>query len=348
MQYQKYFPNHIIIGLIFCYCLGSSCRSKTDVPHPTLSQIDLPLTSYRFDSALYSIDTSHLLQGIEQLGLAQPDFTSLFFQQITGFEKHGLDQDFIKAVHHFLTYKDYRNLYDSVQKKYPQVKDIDQKLETLFKHIHYYFPEEKWQQVYYFISGLNQWSAITYDSIVGVGLDMHLGKDFPFYQSANLGFAQYQIDRFEKEYIPINVAKVIYENKYPFVPENSTLLDMMIQKGKQMQFLAYTMPDTKANLLLGYTPEQLKWCEDNERMIWNFFAAKKLLYATQWQEIFRYINDGPTSTGMPPESPGNIGTWIGWRIIQHYMNEHPEKTLPNVLNEKQNSLQLLKEAKYKP
>jgi hypothetical protein len=49
-------------------------------------------------------------------------------------------------------------------------------------------------------------------------------------------------------------------------------------------------------------------------MIWHYFSQRKLLYSTQWADIMRYINEGPTSMGMPPESPGNIGSFIGWQI----------------------------------
>jgi hypothetical protein len=252
----------------------------------------------------------------------------------------------MNSVKHFLTYKDYVALYDTVQKVFPDVKDIDKELESLFKHVKYYFPKEKLGDVYYFISGLNSWSAITVDTSLGIGLDMYLGKDYPNYAAVQL--PQYEIEHCSKEYIPVNASKVIYENMYPFEPDGKNLLDLMLMKGKELLFESYMLPNTKTELLIGYTPAQLKWCEQNEAFIWNYFSVQKLLYSTNWQDIMRYVNTGPSSTGMPPESPGNIGTWIGWRIIQEYMDHHPEKTLPDLLNEMLDSQAFLRESGYRP
>jgi len=245
-----------------------------------------------------------------------------------------------------LTYKDYRALFDTVFLRFPDVKAIDAEMLDLFKHIKYYFPEKKLGTVYYFTTGLNFWSAVTVDSAVGIGLDMYLGKQYPFYASVQI--PAYQIERCEREYIPVNAAKAIYEDMYEFNAEGKTLLDLMIIKGKEQLFLEYTMPDKKEDLLIGYTPTQLKWCLDNEGMIWSYFAKQKLLYSTHWQQILRYVNDGPNSTGMPPESPGNIGTFIGWQIVRKYLEEHPEKKWTDLLNDKTDSQALLREAAYKP
>ena len=61
-----------------------------------------------------------------------------------------------------------------------------------------------------------------------------------------------------------------------------------------------------------------------------------------------YVNNGPTSTGMPPESPGNIGSWIGWQIIKKYMHQHPEKKLLDILNDKNDAQTFLRESGYRP
>ena len=83
-------------------------------------------------------------------------------------------------------------------------------------------------------------------------------------------------------------------------------------------------------------------------MVWHYFAKRNLLYSTQWQEMMRYVNDGPYSTGMPLESPGNIGTWVGHQIIKAYMKKHPEKTFVDVMQMTMDSQTFLRESGYKP
>jgi hypothetical protein len=43
------------------------------------------------------------------------------------------------------------------------------------------------------------------------------------------------------------------------------------------------------------------------------------------------MNDGPFTNGFPRESPGHIGEWIGHRMVQAYLNEHPEVSFAELL-----------------
>ncbi|HOZ50217.1 MAG TPA: hypothetical protein PLU17_00045 [Chitinophagaceae bacterium] len=348
MSRQKYYLKYLYL-LTVCYLtisLFSSCESSKNKKEIDVSKIDVQLKSHRFDKDLFACDTNHLKESINVLGNKYPDFANVYFKEITGFDRNNDNLVFLNSVRHFITYKDYKNLYDTVQIVFPNTNEMDASLSQLFKHVKYYFPNEKLGDVYYFISGLNSWSAVTVDTALGIGLDMHLGKDYPYYASVQL--PEYQIEHCEKEYIPINASKVIYENIFPFEPDGKNLLELMLMKGKQQLFMEYTLPTTNDELLMGYTTKQLEWCKDNEAMIWNYFSAQKLLYSTNWQDVMRYVNEGPNSTGMPLESPGNIGTWIGWQIIRKYMDEHPEKTMVDILKSSIDAQTLLRDSGYRP
>jgi hypothetical protein len=347
MILQKYSLN-ILQVLIVCYLISVniSCNHPNAKKNIDASNIKINYQAIRFDRLLFACDTNDIAESVNQLGNLHPDFASVYFNEMTGFSKGNDTTLFNQSVRHFLTYKDYKGLNDTVQKHFPDTKDIDKQLEEVFKHIQYYFPKEKYGTVYYFLSGLNSWSAVTIDTLVGVGLDMFLGANYPFYNSVQL--PAYQIERCEKEYIPVNVSKAIYENIVPFDATGKTLLDLMISKGKQQVFAEYTNPSIKDEILIGYQSAQLKWVQDNEAMVWNYFAEKKLLYSTQWQEMMRYVTDGPTSTGMPAESPGNIGTFIGWQIVRKYIENHPEEKLADILTSKTDSQSFLIESGYKP
>ena len=346
MTKQKYYL-HLLCVLSVCYfviSLFSACTTPGDRKKIDVSKIPARVHAIRFDQELYACDTNHLAETVNRLGDKYPDFASVYFKDLTGFARNGNNEQFLASVKHFLTYKDYRGLYDTVQKKFPDVSDINHELEMLFKHIRYYFPKEKTGDVYYFISGLNNWSAVTVDTALGIGLDMYLGTNYPFYPSVEL--PAYEIQRCEKKYIPINAARVLYENMYPYNPDGKNLLELMLLKGRQLVFMEYVLPEAGDDLLMGYTPAQLKWCTENEAMIWNYFSAQKLLYSTNWQDMIRYVNDGPTSTGMPPESPGNIGSWIGWQIVRTYMKAHPEKSMTDIVSGPLDVQAFLRDAAY--
>lgn len=331
--------------LIACYFLILfSCTNKeNDVD---VSSISIPYSSIRFDKEIFTIDTNLMNNGLEKIEHLYPEFSTVFLNELTGFAKNGKDSNFYQSFSHFIKYKDYRNLYDTVLQHFPNTTAIDNELELLFKHIKYYFPNEKWGKVYYFVSGLNFWSAITVDTTVGVGLDMYLGKQYPFYASVQL--PSYQVTRCEPEYIVPNVCKAIYENNYNLDAEGKNLLDLMIARGKEMYFMQKMIPTLKPEIAMGYTKEQMEWCNKSEAFIWNYFIAQNLLYETNWQTILRYVNDAPTSTGMPPESPGNLGTWIGWQIVTNYMKNNSKTTLQELCSMPIHAQEFLKQSGYKP
>ena len=80
----------------------------------------------------------------------------------------------------------WRELYTEVQKKYANFDAVKVKLEELFKHVKYYFPETKTPKVITVISEMDYNNKVIYaDSLVIISLEMYLGKEHKFYQFPN-------------------------------------------------------------------------------------------------------------------------------------------------------------------
>lgn len=316
---------------------------------PDVSGIKVDLKTYRFDKDMVAIDTNNMSGGLQQLQQKYPDFLNFFLDTLIGFD---IRRDYsnynpgVMGVRHYLTQKDYRGLFDTVDKHFPDTKEQDDVLTKGFRYLKYYYPDYKVPKVIYTVSWLNNWAAFTYGDVVGVGLDMFLGPEYPFYKSKNI--PEYLGNKLKKEYMPVAVFRAIYEDHAPFQAEGSNLLDMMIQRGKELYYLGKVLPFVDEHIRLGYTQQQTDWCNKNEAMIYNFFIHENLLYDNNWQKILRYVNDGPTSTGMPAESPGDIGSWVGLQIVKAYMKEHAKMTLSQLVAENKEPQQFLLESKYKP
>ncbi len=348
---QKYFTtSRTVVSrvIIICY-LGitmiSSCDTKNTRQPLDTKSIELGYKSIRYDQLFYAIDSNNIYPNLDALGKKHPDFTNLYVSTLAGFGESGTGR-FDTSIRQFLTLADYRNLYDTVQAHFPDTDDIDKELEVTFKNINYFFPEEKISKVYYFMSGLNLWSAITVDNAVGVGLDMYLGEQFPFYGSVQI--PAYEVKNRKPERISVEIAKAIFEAKFPFKYEGKTLLEMILYKGKELYFVEQVCRTKTDDLIIGYSAKQEKWCDDNEQGVYFFFAKKEMFYSSTWQDIMPYVNDGPSTAGMPPESPGNIGSWLGWQIVRKYMSEHPKEDMQGLMDNKLTAQQFLREAKYKP
>jgi len=220
----------MILSLFFIY----GCNSSEHVPD--VSNIKVSLRTQRLDRYLAALDTNKLGEGLQQLHNQFPDFLDFYLDTLMGFKINGNYTDTNPAVEKglriFLTNKDYRGLFDTVEKHFPNTQGIEKELTNGFQFMKYYYPAYQVPNIIYLVSGLNNWGAFTFGpNTIGIGLDMFLGGNYPYYRS--VGMPDYMNSHLQQAYIPVAVFSTIYQDMHPFVPDNKTLLDLMIQRGKQ-------------------------------------------------------------------------------------------------------------------
>jgi hypothetical protein len=128
--------------------------------------------------------------------------------------------------------------------------------------------------------------------------------------------------------------------------QGETFLDRMILNGKILYFLDAMLPFEEDEIKISYTNEQLDWCHSHEANLWQFFIENELLYETEITLINKFFNDGPFTRGFEG-SPARLGSWMGWQIVRAYMNQNPEISLQQLLDET-NSQKILSGSDYKP
>lgn len=326
-----------------------SCEDQEKAPD--VSGIEVNLETHRFDKDLYALDTNNITSGLNGLYQKYPDFLDFYLDTLMGFPiRHDYSETnpaITQGVLSFLTHKDYRGLYDTISAHYPDTKEVDEQLTKGFKYLKHYFPDYEVPKVMYISAGLSRIGAFTYGSnVAGVALDMFLGADYPYYKS--VGVADYMKVKLSEGYIPVAVFQAIYRDFHPFSLEQKTLLELMVQSGKEMYYTRKVLPFVEEQYVFGYTKEQLQWCKENETMVYNFFVQQKLLYDNTMQKVVRYVMDGPSATGMPDQSPGSVGSYIGYRIVEEYMKKHSDVTLIDLLTKDVSAQQILQQSKYKP
>lgn len=327
-----------------------ACNGGSDAPD--VSDEKIALSTRRLDLDLAKVDTGHIAADLQALKTKYPDFLDFWLDDLLQYGVNGNYSGTSQAVrenlHLFFTNKDFRSLFDTVAKHFPDTRAIDEPLRKGFQYYQHYYPGAGIPKVVYFVSMLSNWAAVMPDtSVVGIGLDMLLGKDFPPYRASNLHFADYEIRNFRPDVAPVAVFRVMYQRRHPFVSQERNLLDMMVQRGKEQYFLSKIIPFVPDSTRLFFTGAQTKWCAENESLIYNYFVRASTLYDTNPERTMRYIMDGPSASGMPPESPGNVGTWLGWQIVKAYAVKHPKMTLEEVL-QVPDAQAMLQESGYKP
>ena len=114
-----------------------------------------------------------------------------------------------------------------------------------------------------------------------------------------------------------------------------------------MYLLAQIFSDLPEYEVMGYTKEQWDWCVRHERDIWHLMMDKRDLFKTESLVLTSYLNDGPFTSEISQNSPGRLGTWIGWRIAQSYMNHNADVSLQALIANPDAEL-ILRDSRYKP
>jgi len=301
-----------------------SCEKKSKV-EKAVEKIPVELKVERFDKLFFETSPKDL----DKLKKEFPFF----------FPKGTPDNIWLEKMQNPL----WRELYTEVQKKYSNFEPVTKDLSSLFQHIKYYFPETKTPKIITVISEMDYNNKVIYtDSLVIISLELYLGKAHKFYQ-----FPKYLKQNFEqKQILPDVVSSFSAQKIAPITDKN--LLGQMIYFGKQLYLKDLLLPDYTDADKMGYTPEQIKWCEENESYMWRYFLENEMLYSDDQKLNNRFINPAPFSKfylEIDNESPGRVGAWIGWQMVRSYMKNN-EVSLQEML--KMNAKELFEKSKYKP
>lgn len=314
----------ITIGMLLFLTL-LACDKKTKVEQE-VEAIPIAVKVVRFDKEFFEAKPADL----PNLKAEYPFF----------FPQENEDKVWIEKMQNPL----WRELYQEVEKKYGNFNKQTNEIEDLFKHIKYYFPKTKMPTVYTVIGEMdyNNKAIYAHDKLI-IALELYLGKNHKFYE-----FPEYLEQNFEERQMMPDVVASFALQAIP-APQDKSLLSEMIYYGKELYLKEQLLPNYTDAEKIGYLPEQITWCQENESYIWRFFIDENLLYSNDSKLANRFINVAPFSKfylEIDNESPGRVGQWIGWQIVRSFMEHNPKVTVPQLL--KMNEKSIFEQSKYKP
>ncbi len=336
---------HLAWLLLFTLPVITSChRDPLKVP---ISNIDLDVDIHRFEKDLFSLELDSIQHQLPALNKKYEQFLPLFGYIINIGEPS--DPAFPRFIRTFLTDRINNEVYTSTMEVFNDFDKYQQKLIRAFKYFRYHFPDKPIPDMYTFISRFNS-SIILDTNLIAIGLDRYLGSDYEFY--ANLGLPQYMRARMRPEQIVPDCLYAWGSSEFSFRGNRTTdvtdnVLSNMLYQGKLMYFVSAMMPGSDEYQIIGFSPGQMKWCRDNEGIMWTYLIENDLLFNTDHLTIRKLTGEAPYTSYFPRESPGRASVWIGWQIIKKYMERHPEITLEQLMNNA-GYQDILSRSKYNP
>ncbi|HYF33443.1 MAG TPA: hypothetical protein VD993_20100 [Chitinophagaceae bacterium] len=331
-----------------------ACNSENT---PDVSDIDIKLETQRFEQDFFAIDTNNVNASLIQLEKKYPNFLNDFLINILGVPLlQGGDSGTNLVVRRFIA--DYRAIKENADKEFKSFDKVESEVRRGLQFVKHYFPGYPLPaKLITFIGPLDAYyepsvgglhgDVITSDAL-GIGLQLHMGKDFAVYHT-ELGqrlYPSYISRRFEAGYIPVNCMKNIVDDMFPDNSADKPLIDQIVEKGKRMYLLDKLLPHIADTLKIGYTTKQLEGCYENEGNIWNFFLRNNLLFSIDPALTKNYIQDGPKTDELGEGAPGYIGLFVGWRIVEKYMEKNSDLSLQQLMQTEPRKI--FEESKYKP
>ena len=335
----------ILFCTVVCLTACNGCKQNTQ---RTFYGNPVEVKLLRFEKDLFQINPADAERGLKKLADTYGHFYYSFARDILAMRENENDPMFIKPMSMVISYEPFKKLQKNIDSVYGEMTDIKKDLGEAMGIYKTQYPNQRIPDFVTFLSEFG-YANVTYDSLIGIGLDMYLNKTHrPFYKA--LEFPEYMIKKLQKEYIVPNVIKAIAIGKYDEQTyKDKRFIAMMIYEGKIRYFSKALLPQVHDTLILGCTAKQLTWCKQNEPEMWAHYIEKEMLYKNNPSEFMRYFNDGPftSAEGVPAESAPAIGAYSGLQIVTKYMNLNPDVSLQQLM-EDTDCDKILKLSKYRP
>ncbi|MDH8701432.1 hypothetical protein M2138_000774 [Dysgonomonadaceae bacterium PH5-43] len=331
---MNYLGKNIRILYLFIFVvLASNCSSNKDYSNNyEINRFDRDLYNYLINPEAY------------------PDFTTDYETFLKEYGENVLrigdpnSDKFISNLRACFSDSSLMSIYKDELVKFENIDSINKELSIGLTKLFELFPNFKQPKVYMHISGLRH-NVIVTDDILSISADKYMGADYPFYQNY---FPAYQRQLMSPDRIvPDYLLGFLMANLPITIDNNDVLLDNMIYEGKLRYILSVLLPERNTWEYVAYDEEQYNWCMSNESEIWKSILENQHLYTTNYKITQQYLKTAPYTLPLHSESPGRVGVWVGFRIVEAYMKHNPKISMIDFVRN-EDYKEILKQSKYKP
>jgi len=209
-------------------------------------------------------------------------------------------------------YKDELNIFSDLSSYETDIAGINSRVMKEF-------PGKSLPQLSMHVSGFRE-NVIVLRDLISVSADKYLGSDYAGYRDY---FQPYERQQMQPAYLVRDYVKawLLSDNLIKETTGIPNLLTEMVEAGKVLYALSVLMPDRSVDDIIGYTSVETGWCKANEKKIWQTIVKQNHLFSTDNMVLTRYINDAPNTVPLGAESPGRVGCWVGWQLMNHYVKK---------------------------
>ena len=239
------------------------------------------------------------------------------------------------------SYEKFIEAVDLMQEKYQHFDAYELELNDGLLNYVGFFPTSQAPKLVTYFGAFNFPVAVN-ENTLAIGLEMFLGSSY--YKELSYKYPPYMHHQLDSDYMVSTALNEWIKSEFPL--ERGNFLANIIHQGK-IKYVLSQLVEKDEHIIMGYTNQQLEWCQLSEYSIWKHLIANALLYSNDRSEIDKFINPAPNSRGMPAESPGQLVNWVGLQIVKKFMINNSDISLQDLMLI-QDAQYILQQSKYKP
>ena len=330
-----------IFWAFFSLALFTACTPEWEDSIPDVSHINVKIDIERADRALvHAKSREEIIEYMRKHKRLAIDGLSMDF--------YPSQQVFTESLWLLAESPRIDSLQDNIEKAYGEdLSNLKKELTSAFKFIKYYYPDFQVPAIYVVNTGFGV-SIVQNDSIIVIGLDYFLGRNIKYRPTGpdRQPMPEYIARRFQPETVTHQIVKLI-SRKYIKISEEQAFLNDMIAAGKTAVFCKYMQPHAPDSLILEFTEKEVNTCNEHAADIWAHFVENKIFYDATRMTKTKYLQDRPFISEISQECPGRIGYWVGWQVLDAYMQKQPEVSFQDVMKDT-DFAKIFRQSKYKP
>lgn len=317
--------NYILISVIVLCFWGCKFDQSKNIVHP-VSHMEALFYGNDKD---FDEDSLRLIYG------------SFFDDYKQGIIYFPTDEDFNQYLKKMKSHEKFIEAVDLMQKSYQNFDLYELELNDGVINYVKFFPTKQAPKLVTYFGAFNFPVAVNQNTLA-IGLEMFLGSSY--YKDLSYKYPPYMHHQLNSEYMVSMAFNEWVKSEFPLTRGN--FLTNIIHQGK-IKYVLSQLVKKEEHILMGYTQEQLRWCQLSEHSIWKHLITKALLYSNDKSEIDKFINPSPSTRGMPSESPGQLVNWVGLQIVKKFMKNNPEVSIQELMLIT-DAQYILQKSKYKP
>lgn len=326
-----------IVSLFVIFALGvSSCRNNTPNEHQ-----DGDIEIIRYENTIF-------LSTPQQLPSKLAEIAPLIECELIPMRPN--NPEFITGIVNFTQDPAMKEIFDSVTAHYANLAWLEHGITQAIKKLKNAYGKSDeisfdYKRFVTLTTGQFNYDnrIAVYEGSMLIAIDQYVLPYFEKFQF--FGQPMYIVNMSDSSFLLRDCVSAITEQVVPFDGKNTRLLDFMVASGKSLYLLDIACPNMDDRIKMRYTPEQMKWMEDNEGNVWGYFIQNKLLFEQDPSKFNNIINDAPFTNAFRNDSAPRTSEYIGLQMVRKYAAK-TGKNLQEIMAA--SSDEILKDSGYRP